>query len=224
MRLFPVYLSTVYRLLLMKATTFANAILNYITRATTPSALTPYLGVLTAVETPTEPAGNNYARVQLTTSNFGSVAASATIANTAVINFPQASGSWGELIGFGIYDASTAGNNVVKHYLTSGSYFTFSCLASSDVFTAPGHDLVANDIVVVLDLSGSALPTGTVQGTRYYVINVSGDTFQLSATQGGASLAITTNGAGRVVQIVPQTIGNGAVASFPVGALVLNEF
>lgn len=207
-----------------KSTTAANAILNYHVRATTPSALTPYLGLLTAVESPTEPSGNNYARVQMTTSNFGSAAASGSIANTAVINFPQASGSWGEILGFGVYDASSAGNLVRKAYLTSGSYFTFSCLASSDVFTAPGHDLVLNDIVVVLDLSGSVLPTGTTQGTKYYIINVSGNTFQLSASQGGSSLAISADGAGRIVQIVPQTIGASAVASFPIGSLVFNEF
>jgi len=207
-----------------KATTAANAILNYHIRGTTPSALTPYLGLLTAVETPTEPSGNNYARVQLTTSNFGSTASSGSIANTAVINFPQASGSWGSIIGIGVYDASTSGNNVRKGYLTSGSYFTFSALASTDVFTAPGHDLVLNDIVVVLDLSGSALPTGVTQGTSYYIINVSGDTFQLSTSQGGSAVNITVNGAGRIVQIVPQTIGNGAVASFPIGTLVFTEF
>lgn len=207
-----------------KATTAANAVLNHHYRGTTPSALTTYLGLLTAVETPTEPVGNNYGRVALTTSNFGSVAASGSIANTAVINFPQASGSWGEIIGFGVYDASSAGNLVRKSYLTSGSYFTFSGLASTDIFTAPGHDLVLNDIVVVLDLSGSALPTGLTQGTKYYIINVSGDTFQLSTSQGGSAVNITTNGAGRIVQIVPQTIGNGAVASFPVGALVDTEF
>lgn len=207
----------------MKSATFGNAILNYKCRGTTPAALTPYLGVLTAVETPTEPSGNNYSRVQLTTSNFGSVAASNSISNTAVINFPQASGAWGELIGFAIYDASTAGNLYDKYYLTSGSYFTFSGLASSDIFTAPGHDFVADDIVVVLDLSGSALPTGVTQGTKYYIINVSGDTFQLSTSQGGSAVNITTNGAGRIVQIVPQTIGAGAVASFPVGTLTFNE-
>lgn len=95
-----------------KSTTAANVILNYHVRATTPSALTPYLGLLTNVETPTEPSGNNYARVQMTTSNFGSVASGGSIANTAVINFPQASGSWGEILGFGVYDASSAGNLV----------------------------------------------------------------------------------------------------------------
>lgn len=207
-----------------KSTTAANAVLNHHVRGTTPSALTPYLGLLTNVETPTEPAGNNYARVQMTTSNFGSAAASNSIANTAAISFPQASGSWGEIVGIGVYDASTAGNLVRSAYLASGSYFTFSALASSDVFTAPGHDFVNDDIVVVLDLSGSALPTGVSQGTKYYVISVSGDTFQLSASQGGAAVNITANGAGRIVQIVPLTVGASSVASFGVGALVFTEF
>lgn len=207
-----------------KSTTAANAILNYHVRGTTPSALTPYLGLLTNVETPTEPSGNNYARVQMTTSNFGSVAASGSIANTATLSFPQASGSWGEIIGIGVYDASSAGNLVRSAYLTSGSYYTFSAANTGDLVTAPGHDFVDDDIVVVLDLSGSVLPTGITQGTRYYIISVSGDTFQLSATQGGAAINLTANGAGRIVQVVPLTVGASSVASFGIGALIFTEF
>ena len=107
-----------------KTATAANVILNYHVGRTTPSAITPYLGYLTAVETPTEPSGSNYGRVALSSSNFGTAAASSSVTNTATINSNVASGSWGDIIGVAIYDASSAGNVLRKTYLTSGAFFT----------------------------------------------------------------------------------------------------
>lgn len=206
-----------------KTATLANVILNYCCRATTPSALTPYLGFLTAVETPTEPSGNNYARVALSTSNFGSVAASNSIANTAVINSPVASGSWGTIVGVAIFDASSGGNALRKAYLTSGSYRVFTALASTDILTAPGHSFVNGDQVVVLGLTGTSLPTGLTQGTLYYVIGSSTDTLQLSTSAGGAAINLTANGGGRIVKVVPQAVGASGLLSFPVGTLIFTE-
>ena len=53
---------------------------------------------------------------------------------------------------------------------------------------------LSNNTAVILTNTGfpSALPTGLVVGTTYYVINTTGTTFNLSATPGGA--AITTSG------------------------------
>jgi hypothetical protein len=52
-----------------------------------------------------EPSGNNYARVQIT---FATVVAGAT-SNSAQIQFPTASGSWGTQTHFAIFDAATDG-------------------------------------------------------------------------------------------------------------------
>lgn len=207
-----------------KTATLANILLNYVCRATTPSALTPYLGLLTAVETPTEPSGNNYGRVALSTGNFGNAAASNTISNTAAIAFPQSSGSWGDVIGAGIYDASTAGNLLKKTYLVSGAYYVFTGSASSDVLTAPGHALVNDDRVVVLAVTGTSLPSGLTQGTLYYVIAAATDTIQVSATSGGSAINITANGGGRVAKVVPQTVSTNFIPTFATGALTFREY
>lgn len=206
-----------------KTSTAANVILNYHTGRATPSAITPYLGYLTAVETPTEPSGSNYGRVALSSSNFGTAAASSSITNTATINSNVASGSWGDIIGVGIYDASSAGNVLRKSYLTSGAYFTFTGLASTDVITAPGHTFANDYRVVFLAQTGTSLPTGITQGTLYYVIGAATDTFQISTSSGGSAVNITANGGGRVVRVIPQTIGSGSLLSFPVGTLTLTE-
>lgn len=207
-----------------KTTTAANVILNYYCRATTPSALTPYLALFTNVETPTEPVGNNYARVQMTTSNFGSAAASGTIANTAAIAFPQASGSWGDIIGIGVYDASTAGTLQRKAYMVSGLYRLFSGAASGNLITTYGHAFVNGDRVVALAVAGATLPTGLTQGTLYHVISATATTIQVSTTGGGAAVSLSTNGLGRIVKVIPQTVSATFVPTFATGSLVFTEY
>jgi hypothetical protein len=63
-------------------------------------------------------------------------------------------------------------------------------IASPGVVTWTGHNF-ANNSPIVLTTTG-ALPTGFTAGTTYYVVNQAANTFQLSATQGGA--AINTSG------------------------------
>lgn len=63
-------------------------------------------------------------------------------------------------------------------------------IASPGVITMTGHTLQNSDIVVLT--TTGALPTGYTAGTSYYVVNAATNTFQLSATAGGA--AINTSG------------------------------
>jgi len=64
-----------------------------------------------------------------------------------------------------------------------------ACTVSTDVFAAAGHTLRLNDIVRTADVGTL---TGISVDTDYHVITVvAGVSFKLSATQGGASLAIT---------------------------------
>lgn len=61
--------------------------------------------------TPVEPSGNGYARAGYANvaAAFGPAAAGAT-SNVGTIAFPKASGSWGSIVGIGVYDASSGGN------------------------------------------------------------------------------------------------------------------
>jgi hypothetical protein len=62
----------------------------------------------------TEPSGNNYSRVSVTNNATNWPAATGTSptskANGTAVTFPQASGSWGTVTHFCLYDASSAGN------------------------------------------------------------------------------------------------------------------
>jgi uncharacterized phiE125 gp8 family phage protein len=71
----------------------------------------------------------------------------------------------------------------------------FTVNATTNVLTATGHPIATGDVVRLCN-TGGALPAGLSAGTNYYAIGVSGDTLQLSLTQGGAAIDITGTGTG----------------------------
>ena len=75
-------------------------------------------------------------------------------------------------------------------------------IASPATVTAAGHGLT-NGKRVQFTTSG-ALPTGTLANTTYFVINAATDTFNLSATQGGA--AIGTSGVQSGSHVVREVV------------------
>jgi hypothetical protein len=89
-------------------TSKANAILDAL------CAGTLYVGLSTADpgntgSTLAEPSGNNYARVAVASTDWNA-AASRQKTNKNAIIFPAASGSWGTVSYFCLFDALTAGN------------------------------------------------------------------------------------------------------------------
>jgi hypothetical protein len=79
--------------------------------------------------------------------------------------------------------------------------------ASADVLECVAHGFVNTDTVTVWQGPGDPLPTGLVEGTVYYVINATTDDLQLSATSGGAAVAITAIGAGALQKLVTEVFG-----------------
>lgn len=208
----------------MKTTYASNQQLDYHVGRSTPPAISAYLGLLTAVETPTEPSGNGYVRVPIGSAQFGSAAASGLVSNTAAITYAQATGNWGDIIGLGIWDAVTSGNLLRKTYAVSGAWFTFTALASNDELAVPAHTFVNTDRVVVIDLPGSVLPTGLTQGTLYYVVNMSGNILELSLTSGGAVINLTADGGGRIAKVIPTTVNTGSIPSFAIGTITFSDY
>lgn len=66
--------------------------------------------------------------------------------------------------------------------------------AVSDVITATGHDYSDGDVIQFA--TDTTLPAPLVAGTNYYARDVSGGTFKVSATRGGAAIDITDTGTG----------------------------
>jgi hypothetical protein len=107
-----------------------NALINATLRNTSyTSPATVYLALYTSDptdgDTGTEVTGNGYARQSIT---FGSPS-NGVSTNTAAIEFPQATGSWGTVSYIGIRDASTAGN-LLYHTALDAS----KTIATGDVF------------------------------------------------------------------------------------------
>lgn len=75
--------------------------------------------------TGTEVSGGSYTRKAIT---FGAPSGGAST-NSAAVEFDQATGSWGTITHFGIYDASTSGN-----LLYHGALTTSKTIDSGDVF------------------------------------------------------------------------------------------
>jgi len=107
-----------------------NALINATLRNTSyTSPTTVYLALYTSdptdADTGTEVSGGSYARQSIT---FGSPS-NGVSTNTAAIEFPQATGSWGTVAYLGIRDASTSGN-LLYHTALDAS----KTIATGDVF------------------------------------------------------------------------------------------
>ncbi|HLY31261.1 MAG TPA: hypothetical protein VKQ36_09540 [Ktedonobacterales bacterium] len=112
------------------------ALLNWLKGTTFPAAPTTlYVGLFTALPGDTGTTGspadgtevtasNGYARVALTTSSGwsaigGESSTEQYITNAGAISFPAATGSWGTIVGYGVWDASTSGNLIFYGTITS---------------------------------------------------------------------------------------------------------
>ena len=124
---------------------------------------TLYVGLFTVLPAEdgtggTEVSGGSYARVAVTnnTTNFPNATGGnpSTKASGAIFTFPTATANWGDVIGMGIWDASTSGNLLAFNPLTGTSY-AYTALASTDVFTAPGSSFSdTNTVQLLYDLGG----------------------------------------------------------------------
>ena len=91
-----------------------NKVLDHIVGKTSFTMPTAYVGLSTAdplddASGLAEPSGNNYARVTTSGSDWDAAASGAT-ANAAALAFPEASGAWGTVTHFALFDALSAGN------------------------------------------------------------------------------------------------------------------
>jgi hypothetical protein len=107
-----------------------NALINATLRNTSyTSPATVYLALYTTdptdADSGTEVSGNAYVRQSIT---FGAPS-NGVSTNTAAIEFPQATGSWGTVAYVGIRDASTAGNLLFHTALDASK-----TIATGDVF------------------------------------------------------------------------------------------
>lgn len=94
----------------------AQKYLDHIFGGNSKSSHSPYLGAF--ITTPsvngpgTEPTGGGYNRVALNGTYF-SESTTGTVVQLLDITFPRATANWGQIVGFGLFDSSVAGNCLV---------------------------------------------------------------------------------------------------------------
>jgi hypothetical protein len=119
---------------------FEKKILDYVFRNTSMAldATNLWVGLFTGAPSDsaagTEVSGGSYARVAVVRTGAGFDAATgaspALTSNTGVITFPTASGAWGTVTHFGIFDAVTGGNLLYWADLTASKVIASGDTAS----------------------------------------------------------------------------------------------
>lgn len=124
----------------------------------------------------------------------------------------------------GFWDAVSAGNFVGMTPATAGPLKMAVADAggvTADELDSPAHGYANGDTVVPWQISGAGIPTGLTAGTIYYVVGVTTDTFQLSATSGGSAINITAVGKCFVQKIVVEVFAAQGTYQLSSGTLDL---
>lgn len=121
--------------------------------------------------------------------------AQAAVMVAAIINAPQGASG-------GSVALSAAMAAEVQAWFDDGLDTAIGAVTFTDTGDLVGkvaHGLVAGDIV---EFDTIVTTTGISTGTEYYVIasGLTADAFKISATKGGAALALTTNGTGTAIK------------------------
>jgi len=114
-----------------------------------------------------EPSGNGYARVAHSSWN---TAATRAIDNNGVITFPQASGAWGTITHYAIFDASTSGNMLAYGSLaTPKSVVNGNTPSIADTEISVTFSTGGFSDFLALELLDHVFGNGTYTGPTIYV-------------------------------------------------------
>src|SRR5579883_754266 len=141
--------------------------------------------------------------------------APSTVTNGAAISFPQATASWGTVVGFELRDAATGGNLLAWDYLGNFPWLPATISAASPgVITSHNHGYSNGDTVTWSNEYGGVAPTVTSGSLSALntVANVASDTFTFGVNT-------STTGSGMVRKVLQQPIAINVTASFAAGSL-----
>jgi hypothetical protein len=188
-----------------------------------------YLGLFTSTPDNTgsggsEAAYGGYARVRVD-NKFAAPSGKAMQNNTA-IDFAQVATNTGlRARAWGLFDA-LAGGSLVAWGLLGTLTRAFTASPTGTLITCPGHSFVDGVTVRIVRPDITTLPGGLAEGTTYFVVssNQPAGTLQLSASEGGAPVAITTAGGGYITGNREIPLNEQTSIQFGVGNFVLVGF
>lgn len=121
----------------------------------------------------------------------------------------------------GLWSAITAGTCRGMLPNSGGDPAKAFTAATTDTLTSPGHGYANAQRVTVLPGVAGAVPAGLTIGTIYWVIGVTTDTLQLSATQAGAAVDITAAGSGLLQRVRVETFDSAGSVNVTAMSLTL---
>lgn len=166
----------------------------------------------------------NYGRAEVDASAAASIFGAASSggggqqsANTEAVSFGTAEVTGGEpeARGFILMTAGSGGTGLWRGPLAR-DLTHFVGLATDNTIYAPGHGRANGHKVVFV---GPDLPTGLTEGTPYWVIEATTDSFQVSDEPGGSAEAITADGKGLVGLARFAVVQDGNPVEIPTGDL-----
>ena len=101
------------------------------------------------------------------------------------------------------YTSLTRTAGATGNFATANSTSGVTANPATDIITAGATAVLTNGSIVTL---GGTAPTGLTAGTQYFVVNASGNTYQLATTSGGPAIDFSTTGT-NVTQTVIGTNG-----------------
>ena len=145
------------------------------------------------------------------------------VTNNGAVTFPQNTGASQDVIGWGVYSASTAGTLHAVGLLDSDPPVLGFGNASSELIDAPSHGLATDQRVFVLGVPGAAIPAGLSEGTAYFVLaaGLTADAFALSTSSGGSAVDITADGLAMFIPYKAVTIATNATPNIADTAIVV---
>lgn len=153
-----------------------------------------------------------------------SAAAAGEKVNTSTHAFNAPAGTYGFIT---FWNASTGNTTNYRGYshlnnTKRGVGTVDAAGVTSNTITSAGHGMVNTRQCMVYNVFAESLPTGLVEGTIYFVVGATTDTFQLSLTSGGAAVDITAIGELAFFDLIPETFGVDGTLNLAAGAVVLS--
>lgn len=163
-----------------------------------------WVGLHTAFSTTggNEASGGGYGRAAATWDAAGGTVAGRKDLDGTLPSIAVAAGTY---VYFSLWDSNAAGTFYGMQAIGGGSYLPFAAETgdlSGDTLFCEAHGYANGTTVIPW---GDLLPTGLTEGTVYYVVGASTDTFQLATTLGGSAINITDEGFGLIQSCLPQT-------------------
>ncbi|WP_219536593.1 hypothetical protein [Nonomuraea guangzhouensis] len=152
-------------------------------------------------------------------------AASGQKANSGALTFDVPAGTYGFLLFFN--HVSTNSNNFLGYAPINGTvkgFFSVDTTLTNDALFSVAHGLADGDRLQLFNVFAESLPTGLTEGTVYFVVSSTTNSFKVSLTSGGAAVDITAvaGGEGFFQKVIPETFASQGQITVAIGALVLD--